>query len=102
MELRGNKKGNTTGAGRKPDYVEKHRTALINGAWEFLLNEFKTTEDKKEKMDIVKMILPSMAKTIPQETKNESVTKTEFSLAEVDRKLVENIIGTYVTKLREV
>lgn len=63
------KGGARPNAGRKPDYIEKIRTAVINKSWGILQSVFKDKAiDKKTKTNIA---LEIAKKTIPQEVKGD-------------------------------
>ena len=95
------KNGQRQNGGRKGMYQELHRTALFNKSWDFLHTEFEETKDKKYKMEIVKMLMPAMIKTIPQENINKNENTDVVNFGKDEKELLKGVIEIFKSKLRK-
>jgi len=89
--------------GRKSAYEEKHRTAVINNCWEFLDNCFKQAKerkDEKRQMELARILLPAVIKTIPQENINKNTNETVISISDEDRKVVQEFLKGFSKNLK--
>jgi hypothetical protein len=87
--------------GRKPQYIEQFRTAIINKSWQFLDETFDQETDKGKKLELVKILMPVLAKTVPQVNINENENKTEISLDDSTKEVLAEILGVFKNKLRD-